>query len=412
LSSPDRRPHLVIVGSGGRPYREYSFATLARKFRLSAVLSAEPTWQRPFLTSAAVTDLSDADAVAQAISTLTGDTLEIGVMTWDETVLEVTAQAAAKLCLPHMSPEAAAGCRDKYATRTAMAAAGLPSVRHRLVTTADDAVAFAAELGYPVVLKPRALAGSIGVVKAEDERSVRAAFTLATDAHFATLPTGHGVLVEEFLDGPEISVDSVVFNGTVHCVNVARKQLGFPPYFEEVGHLLTAWKDEPWADEVRDLVAGAHAALDVRHGVTHAEVRLTPAGPRLIELNGRLGGDLIPYAGELSNGIDLVAAAADIACGRMPDLRATRHRTVEVRFVYPEFDCAVERIDVTRAQSTPGIVHAAALAEPGTRLQLPPRAAIGRLVALVADGMDELDCATSLAMAESLLALEVVPVAG
>ena len=110
---------------------------------------------------------------------------------------------------------------------------------------------------------------------------MRRAFALAESSRFADLPTGHGVLVEEYLDGPEISVDSVVFQGQVDCVHVARKRLGFEPYFEEVGHLVTEWSHEPWAQPVRELVAQAHRALSVTHGVTHAEIRLTREGPRL-----------------------------------------------------------------------------------------------------------------------------------
>jgi biotin carboxylase len=258
-----------------------------------------------------------------------------------------------------------------------------------------------------VVLKPRALAGSIGVVKADDSAAVRQAFATAEASRFADLPTGHGVLVEEYLDGPEISVDSVAFGGTVHCVHVARKRLGFPPYFEEVGHLVTGWVHEPWAEEVRDLVVRAHEALEVTHGVTHAEVRLTGDGPRLVELNGRLGGDLIPYASTLATGVDLVTAAAELAFGRMPSLHPTRHDTAEVRFVYPPFDCVVRDVDVCEAAALPGIDHAVALAEPGTRLMRPPKAAIPRLAAVVSVGADEQECGAALDKAEHAVGYEI-----
>jgi biotin carboxylase len=85
------------------------------------------------------------------------------------------------------------------------------------------------------------------------------------------------------------------------------------------------------------------------HGVTHAEIRLTRKGPRLVELNGRLGGDLIPFNSAMATGIDLVAAAAELALGRRPALTATRSFAAEVRFVYPPYDCVVGSIDVERA---------------------------------------------------------------
>lgn len=401
-SVPARAERLVVVGSGGRPYREYSFQSLHKRYALSAVLAAEPTWQRAYLDSYAVADLSDPLSIADAVLYLAGPgTPATALLTWDETAVEATAEAAAKLGLPQLSPEAARNCRDKYATRSLMSEAGLGAVRHRLVTTADQACAAAAEFGYPVVLKPRALAGSIGVTRAEDEGQVRKAFALAAGAAFATLPTGHGILVEEYLDGPEISVDSAVHDGTVHIVHTARKRLGFAPYFEEVGHLVTAASDEPWTDEAHALVAGAHRVLGVTTGVTHAEVRLTSRGPRLVELNARLGGDLIPFISALATGVDLVRAAAELAFGRLPDLTPTHQRAAEVRFVYPGGDGRARPLDLTAASAVPGIAHTAVLAEPGALLLLPPRQAIPRLAALVAVGADEAACGQVLDRAEA-----------
>ena len=393
--------HLVLVGSGGRPYREYAFEALAQRFRLSALLPAEPTWQRLYLTDWRVVDFADDASVVEGLRGLAGPSS--GVLTWDEMVLESTARAAEKLSMRHMSAESAARCRDKFRTRSLLDTA----VRYGLAHSADEAVSIASELGFPVVVKPRALAGSVGVVLAEDAAAVRDAFALAAGAAFATLPTGHGVLVEEYLDGPEISVDSVVSDGSVTCVHVARKRLGFEPLFEEVGHLLTGWTHEPWADDVRDQVVAAHKALGVELGVTHAELRLTSAGPRLVELNGRLGGDLIPHAGFLSTGIDLVVAAAELALGREPDLTHWHDRTAEVRFVYPPFDGVVRRIDVAAAAEVPGIEHVAVLAEPGTTLLLPPRQAIPRLAALVAVADDEAGCRAALDTAVPMIDAEV-----
>lgn len=399
--------NIVVVGSGGRPYREYSFAVLAGRHRVLAVLSAPPTWQRDYLDGFVVADLTDPDAIAAGVSAVAGAASPVAILTWDETVLEATAQAAERLGLPHMSAAAAARCRDKLATRSLLAGAALPAVRYRLADSAESAVAAAAELGFPVVVKPRALAGSLGVTAASDESAVREAYQLAQSSRFANLPHRGGVLVEEYLDGPEISVDSAVCDGEVTCVHVAHKRLGFPPGFEEVGHLVTGWSDQPWAGAVADLVVGAHHALGVRHGVTHAEVRLTAAGPRLVELNGRLGGDLIPYASTLATGIDLVAVAAELALGRAPTLAPTRNRTAEIRFVYPPYDCEVGEVDVAAAAQTPGIAYAAALAGPGDRLLLPPKAVIPRLAALVAVGADEWECTESLNRAEKEIAVSL-----
>ncbi len=386
---PESAPHLVIVGSGGRPYREYSFASLARCFRLSAVLSDGPSWQTDYLDGFTVADMADPASIASAVRSLAPEGTEAGLLTWDETVVEAVSLAAEKLGLPHIPAAAVTACRDKYAARSLTAAAGLPAVRHRLAATADQAVAAAEEFGFPVVLKPRALAGSMGVTRADDAEAVRAAFALADSSAYSTLPTGLGVLVEEFLDGPEISVDSVVLDGRVNCVHVAHKRVGYPPHFEEVGHLVAGGTEAEGLEGVHQLVVAAHQALGVSVGVTHAEVKLTSAGPRLVELNARLGGDLIPYVSRLATGVDLVRAAADLAVGRRPRLEPDRRVAAEIRFVYPPHDGTVRSLDLTAAAAVPGIDSAVALTEPGATLLLPPRQAIPRLAALVAVGADE-----------------------
>ncbi|MFD7921578.1 ATP-grasp domain-containing protein [Streptomyces sp. NPDC059740] len=411
--TPDSRPHLVIVGSGMQAHREYSFASLVDHCRVSAVLAAEPTWQRRHLAAHAVADLTDPRAVGAAVATLArslpgGPTPSgTGLLTWDETLIGVTAQVAGELGLPHLSVAAAARCRDKYLGRTALAEAGLPAPAHRLVTSAEEAERAAGAIGFPVVVKPRSLAFGIGVTRADDVGAVRAAFRRTRGTELANVAAQESWLVEEFLDGPEISVDSVVVGGRVECVLLARKQLAYAPYFEEVGHVVAAFPREPWAERVRDYVTRAHHALGIDDAVTHAEVRLTAQGPRLVELNGRLSGGFIPWAGRLATGVDLVRAAADVALGRLPDLVPTRHATAAIRHVYPPGDAVLNAVDLTEAARVPGIEGAVALAAPGTRLLLPPRGVIPRIASLLAVGVDAAECSQALDKAEQVMATDL-----
>ncbi|MBP2706963.1 ATP-grasp domain-containing protein [Microbispora sp. RL4-1S] len=407
---PDAPERIVLVGSGGRAYREYAFADAAARCEVALVGPAEPTWQSGYLAGHGVVADSGVDALTRAVGACVAAAPgRAGVFTWDEVVLEVTAAAAARLDLPHMSPAAARNCRDKLTTRLLLREAGLPAVGFAHVHDQEEALRAAETLGYPVVVKPRSLAGSVGVLVVHDAGELRGLWHHAAGAAYPGLEPLDGLLLEEFLSGPEISVDSVVHDGDVRPVNVARKRLGFDPFFEEVGHLVSPWRREPWADDLVDMVVEAHRALGVRTGLTHAEVRLTAAGPRLVELNGRLGGDFIPYLGKLATGVDLTAAAVDLALGVRPAATQVRDICAEVRFVYPPHDCVVRSVDVSAAAAVPGVAEVVRLAEPGARLLLPPRGVVPRLAAVIVTGETPDDCRRALDEASELVRAEIEP---
>jgi biotin carboxylase len=293
-------------------------------------------------------------------------------------------------------------CRDKHAMRQRLDRAAVPSARSVIAETLEEAVAAADGLGYPVVLKPRNLGGSIGVVRADSRAEVGALFEVAAKAVFARITALPGLLVEEYLDGPELSVESVVDNGLVHICAVTEKVLGFAPYFEEIGHFCRPF-DLERDTEVGGVVRQVHEALGITMGVTHCELRLTQSGPRVVEIGARVAGDRIPELVRLATGVDLIAAAADAAVGKLPAVEATEHRVAGIRMLYPEHDGVVERLDVRQATSAELGWYAAV----GQRVALPPQGYLARLGYLLASGPDKETVVRTLDESESVLDIEV-----
>jgi biotin carboxylase len=404
------KPVLLLIGSGDRRYREYIVAAVSRHYRLWLLDAYEATWQLPYIQGSTVVDTKDAEALLGAVGPVVASLPVVGVFTYDESLVHGAALLAQSLGLPGSSPDAVLACRDKATTRSTLAAAGVPQPASEVVATAEQALAAAERIGYPVVIKARGLAGSLGVVRADSAADVRAAFGSASSASYPGVPRYEAdVLVEEFLTGQEISVDAVVVDGTCTPMVIARKQVGLEPYFEETGHTVDAADPLLHDVELLDQLKRIHKALGFHHGSTHTEFKLTPAGPRLVEINARLGGDFIPYLGMLATGTDPSVAAAHVAAGRMPETEPRHHKIAAIRFLYPQDDCEAVDLIVHEDRFGPAIHQAVATAASGTRLLLPPRAYMSRYGYVIAVDDDAEQVASDLAEPHSLVELRSRP---
>ncbi|MEV5147186.1 ATP-grasp domain-containing protein [Streptomyces sp. NPDC052727] len=393
----DVRPTVLLVGCGmSADFREWIVESISRHYRIWLMDHRPLTWARPYVIGHTEIDALDLDKALTAAAALQRSVSLAGVVCYDEMRIWSAARIAEELGLPTSPADAVLACRDKKTSRERMAAAGTPQARSLFVRSLDEARSAVEEVGYPAILKPRDLAASEGVARVDGPDELARWFSFTAEA--AGIPgdgsTESGILVEEYLDGPEIAVDVVVYDGQVTPVVVSHKQLGYPPSFEEVGHFVAA--DDPLLHdaELLTVLESAHSALGFTHGVSHVELRLTKTGPRVIEVNARLGGDLIPYLGLLATGVDLARAAADLAVGRRPDLTPRRSLAAAIRFLYPDSDLVVESIEIAPHRLPRGIWRAVPVAEPGEKLLLPPRAfVIGRAALGIAFGTDAEDCA-------------------
>jgi biotin carboxylase len=367
---------------------------MSRRADIILLDAHEPTWQKPYLTAWHVVDVTDLGMLERVARPLRA----AGVLTYDETLVQLTADLAARLGIPHTDPEAIRRCKDKSALRALLAERGLGAVRF---ATADDlpaARAAAHRIGYPVVCKPMALGGSIGVMLAHDDDELAEAVAVALGA-----ATGDGVrsriggvLLEEYLDGPEFSVDCVTWAGVTYPLVVAEKIVSPPPYFEELGHIVPATPHPDLDDAIR-LVLDAHRAAGLDRLVTHSEFKLTSRGPRIIEINVRLGGDLIPYLGLLATGADLASAAADVAVGDPPrlDPAPDAHPAgfAAVHMVYPERSCRLTDVRLGHDSADhPGLDQFTTFLEAGTEVRLPPEGFMSRIAFAVVTGASREEC--------------------
>ncbi|MBQ0855455.1 ATP-grasp domain-containing protein [Streptomyces sp. BH-SS-21] len=361
------RPLVLVVSPGDEAYRGYCLEQVATAYDIVLLTGTEPSWEKVHIVDHAVVDLHDTDALLAAGQALADRHDLAGVLTWDEWLLLPTARLARALGLPSHTVQAARACRDKATARTLFARHQVPSAASTRVRTLEEAQAAASWIGYPVVLKPAAHAGAVGVLRVDTPAQLAAAYRAA---HQTAKPTAenNAVLVEEFLDGPEISVECVTYRSVTTVIAVNRKTISEPPHFEQLAHCVDA--NDPLLDTVAPTARAAIQALGITDGISHVEIRLVDDQPRLVEVNGRLAGDMIGHLVHLATGIDLPRAAADLACGRAPNLTPTRFQTAAIRLIYPMASGTLTRLRHTGPRR-PWLDRLHFQRRPGHRLLLP-----------------------------------------
>ncbi|MGW2999660.1 ATP-grasp domain-containing protein [Streptomyces sp. NPDC001155] len=260
------------------------------------------------------------------------------IVTFSERLLRLTARLAHDLGLPYHSSEVASLLTDKHLQRNQLRESGVENTRSHLIKSSDEWHRAVRALGFPLVLKPQRGEGSRDTYLVTDPEQGSAVVARMLSAAGATGTGEKQLVAEEFLRGrPEriwgdyVSVESAVQGTSIHHVAVTGKfPLRHP--FREVGQFWPAALSEDEDRQVKELTERALRALGVSIGMTHTEIKLTPRGPRIIEVNGRLGGHISDLA-RRANGLDLIELAGRLALGEPVD-PDTRMKTSRVIFQY------------------------------------------------------------------------------
>lgn len=226
---------------------------------------------------------------------------------------------------------------NKHLMRKAFAENGDPSPKSALVEDAC-AVDFSS-WHFPVIVKPTDRSGSRGITKVEAPEDLPAAI-----AHAKAQGFEKKALVEEFAEGQEYSVEYVSYHGKHTFLALTLKFTTGAPHFIETGHLEPAPVTEDILQRIKQVVEHALDTLEIENGASHAEIKIDAAGAiKIIEIGGRMGGDLIGSdLVRMSTGIDFVAAVIQIALGQEPELTTSAQSCcIAVRFVFSEADVRV-----------------------------------------------------------------------
>lgn len=247
---------------------------------------------------------------------------------------------ANQLGLPANLPESIVPCTNKYKMREALEQAGVAVPMH-CVFSPGERIVLPQTMRFPIIVKPTDRSGSRGIMKLESLDGLEAAICESARQSFE----GRAI-VEEFIDGPEYSCESVSFDGRHTVIAVTKKYTTGAPHFIETGHMEPSDLTQEQLTEVRRMIPKALDALGITNGISHSEFRMNAANePRIIEIGARMGGDCIGSdLVMLSTGRDFLRMAIDCALGHEPDMSVVcPPRAAAIRFIFNREDLNVLR---------------------------------------------------------------------
>ena len=241
------------------------------------------------------------------------------------------------LGLSRISREQAICATNKHLMRKAFEKGNAPSPKSILAQDAEDAWSrLQSEFDTDAILKPSRNSGSRGIAKVSRNMD-KGDFIRAYDEALSE-SRDHSVLIEQFIEGPEFSIEIIVWNGKVNVLTVTDKKTTDAPHFVELGHNQPSCFSDADVETLKAAAVAGVKALGVNNCACHAEAKLMNGKAYLMEVGARLGGDFIATElTHLSTGIDMVAAAIDVALGVEPDLSPKEEpKGVCIRYFCPK----------------------------------------------------------------------------
>ena len=323
-------------------------------------------------------DLSDPERAAAQIAEHHARHPLAAIVGVDEGTATIAACASQALGLPHNPPAAAAAAGNKRRFRDALTHAGVPQPPYRVIPPEAPAADAARVVNhYPAVIKPVGLAGSRGVLRADDAEAGTAAIERARAIARATDPaTGLDpdptVLVEGYLPGGEVALEGLLYGGELHILALFDKPDPLDgPTFPETIFTTPSRLPTSSQEAVRARTQAAVTALGLREGPIHAELRLTPDdGPVPLEVAARAIGGLCGRVLRFGAGVSLERLILRHALGRAPAPPDRETTPAGVMMVPIREDGRLVRVDgVDAARAVPGIAEVTITVAPGTHIR-------------------------------------------
>ena len=263
------------------------------------------------------------------------------------------AAVAEKFGLHAISPDVAVRATDKIEMIRCFETYKIPHPWFEVITSEKELDTLLVKHLPPFIMKPNDASGSRGVILVDDIQEVRGAFLYSK-----SISKSGFVLIEEYMQGPEVSVEVMTIKGQTTVLAVTDKLTTGAPFFVEMGHSQPSVLSNEIIEKVKDIAIKAVQAIGIDNSPSHVEIIVTEDGPKLVEIGARLGGDCITtYLIPLSIGVDMVTACILLALGQEPDILPKYQKGAAIRYVKCKKGILQDIIGLDKAMSDPNIKH-------------------------------------------------------
>lgn len=266
------------------------------------------------------------------------------------------AKVAEELNLIAIDEKTAINATNKSKMRDALKESSVPIPMYFSVDDYDQyrkAIEDIKNNNYKCIVKPADNSGSRGIrlIENYDEKELEKIYNYCKENS-----NSGRLLVEEFMQGPEVSVETISYKGICHVIQVTDKITTGPPYFVEMGHNQPSSLDKDTINKIKKIAINANKAIGIENGPSHTEIKVTKDGPKVVELGARLGGDnitthLVPY----STGVNMVESCINIALGQEVDIRKKFQKASATRYKKCDIGKIIKIIGVDQAKKIQGI---------------------------------------------------------
>ncbi len=271
---------------------------------------------------------------------------------------------------------------DKALMRDRMREHNVPIPEYHVVSSLAEFIKVSDLMPDKYVLKPVDNAASRGVILVDKSKKPDIESLYKYCVQYSRCGNA---LVEEYMEGPEVSVEAYSINGVPHIITVTDKIVTELPFFVELGHVEPSRLSPEVLEQVRSVAYSAIVAIGMQDGPTHTEIKITPTGVKLVEIAARLGGDFITSRlVPLSTGVDMVECSFSSLLGEKVNCERRINKGAAIRFLHGRNGIIKAVKGVEEARNSPGVQDLDIYIKPGDAIRMPENSSdrIGHVIAM------------------------------